>query len=80
MISEEMMDKIIEKCKNDPQFAEAFDYLLKASQAAALAGFSNQELANVATMGWMIGMDPTLAEMMKSMSKISKMGLDIVED
>jgi predicted transcriptional regulator len=79
-MNEEMMDKIIEKCKEDPKFAEAFDYLLKASQAAAAAGFTNAELANVATLGWMIGMDPSLAEMMKTLSTISKMGLDIVED
>jgi hypothetical protein len=30
-------------------------------------------------MGWMIGMDPSLAEMIETMAKISKMGLDIVE-
>ena len=78
-MNEEIIDKIIEKCKKNPEMAEAFDYLLKASQAAALAGMSNEELASVATMGWVIGMDPTLAEMMSNMAKISGMGLDIVE-
>jgi hypothetical protein len=78
-MNEEVIDRLIEKCKNNPEMADAFDYLLKASQAAALAGFSNQELANVSMMGWIIGMDPSLAEMMENMIKISKMGLDIVE-
>lgn len=78
-MNEELMDKIIERCQEDPKFAEAFDYLLKASQGAALAGFSNEEMANVCIMGWLIGMDPSLGEMVKSMAKISKMGLDIVD-
>lgn len=78
-MNEDVIDKLIEKCKNNPEMAEAFDYLLKASQASALAGFNNEELANVAMMGWIIGMDPSLAEMMDNMIKISKMGLDIVE-
>tara|TARA_R110000823_G_scaffold188907_3_gene320858 strand:+ start:2525 stop:2764 length:240 start_codon:yes stop_codon:yes gene_type:complete len=78
-MNEELMDKIIEKCKEDPAYAEAFDHLLKVSQAAAIAGFSNEELASVCMMGWMIGTDPDLGEMINNMAKISKMGLDIVE-
>jgi len=78
-MNEETIDKLIEKCKKDPKMAEAFDYLMKSSQAAAEAGFSNDELANVAMMGWVIGMDPTLGEMMANMTKISQMGLDIVD-
>jgi hypothetical protein len=78
-MNEEVMDKILEKCKNNPEFAECFDHLLKICQRAAQLGFSNDELANTCLMGWMIGMDPSLGEMIEAMSKISKMGLDIVE-
>lgn len=78
-MNEEVMDKIIKKCQEDPKYAEAFDHLLKVCQAAAKVGFTNEELANTCLMGWMIGMDPSLAEMIETMSKISKMGLDIVE-
>jgi len=78
-MNEEIMDKIIEKCKQDPKYAQAFDHLLKVCQAAAQAGFTNEELATTCLMGWMIGIDPSLAEMMETMAKISKMGLDIVE-
>jgi hypothetical protein len=73
------MDKILEKCKNDPKYAESFDHILRVCQAAALVGFTNDELANTCLLGWMIGMDPSLGEMIQAMSKISKMGLDIVE-
>jgi hypothetical protein len=78
-MNEELMDQIIEKCKHDPAFAEAFDHLLRVSQSAAIAGFSNQELATVCMLGWTIGNDPDLAEMVSNMAKISKLGLDIVE-
>ncbi len=78
-MNEEMMDKIIEKCKENPEFAECFDHLLRLCQKAAHVGFSNEELAHTCLMGWMIGMDPQLGEMIATMSKISKMGLDIVE-
>jgi hypothetical protein len=78
-MNEELMDKIIEKCKQDPKYAEAFDHLLRVCQAAAHAGFTNEELATVCMMGWTIGMDPQLGEMIQAMSKISKMGLDIVD-
>jgi hypothetical protein len=78
-MNEELMDKIIEKCKEDPAFAEAFDHLLKVSQAAAIAGFSNEELASVCMMGWMVGMNPDLSKMISNISKISEMGLDIVD-
>jgi len=52
---------------------------MKASQAAGPAGFSMEEVASVCTVGFMIGADPKLAEMVKNMATISKMGLDIVD-
>jgi hypothetical protein len=79
-MNDEIMDKIIEKCKEDPKYAEVFDHLLRLCQSAAQNGFTNDELAHTCLMGWMIGMDSGLGEMIKAMSKISKMGLDIVED
>jgi glutaredoxin-related protein len=78
-MNEELMDKIIEKCKNNPEFAEVFDYLMKGSQAAAHCGFTMEEVATICTVGFMIGCDPKLAEMVKNMAAISKMGLDIVD-
>tara|TARA_R110000868_G_scaffold395408_1_gene667063 strand:+ start:457 stop:696 length:240 start_codon:yes stop_codon:yes gene_type:complete len=78
-MNEELMDKILERCKEDKDFAMVFDHLMKASQAAGPAGFSMEEVASVCTVGFMIGADPKLAEMIKNMATISKMGLDIVD-
>jgi hypothetical protein len=78
-MNEELMDKILERCKEDKDFAMVFDHLMKASQAAAAAGMTTEELATICMTGWAIGSDPQLAEMLKSMTKISKIGLDIIE-
>ena len=78
-MNEELMDKIIEKCKENPEFATIFDHLMKGSQAAAHGGFTMEEVATICTVGFMIGCDPKLAEMVKNMAAISKMGLDIVD-
>ena len=59
-MNEEVMDKIMAKCLEDPKYAEAFNHLLQVCQAAAKVGFTNEELANTCLMGWMIGMDPSL--------------------
>ena len=78
-MNEEVMDKIMEKCKTDPKFAEVFDFLLKGSQAAAVIGMTTEEMATICMTGWTIGSDPNLAEMLKSITKISKLGLDIID-
>lgn len=78
-MNEEVMDKIMEKCKTDPRFAEVFDFLLKGAQAAATIGMTTEEMATICMTGWTIGSDPSLAEMLKSITKISKLGLDIID-
>jgi len=78
-MNDELMDKIIEKCKNNEQFALIFDHLMKDGQAAAMLGFTMEEVATITSVGFMIGSDPKLAEMVKNMVNISKMGLDIVD-
>jgi hypothetical protein len=78
-MNEETMNRIIKRCQEDEEYAKAFDFLMKASQAAAHAGFTNEDMASICIMGWMIGTDPDLGAMIKNMSKISKMGLDIVD-
>ena len=78
-MNEEIMDKIMEKCKTGERLAEVFDFLLKGSQAAASIGMTTEEMATICMTGWTIGSDPNLAEMLKSITKISKLGLDIVD-
>lgn len=78
-MNEELMDKIIDKCKENPELGMVFDHLMSDSQAAAVAGFTMEEVATICSVGFMIGSDPKLAEMVKNMAAISKMGLDIVD-
>lgn len=79
-MNEEIMNKVIEKCLEDQKYAQAFDHLMKAAQMAALSGFTNEEMANVCIMGWIVGTDPELGEMIKNMARINNLGLDIVDD
>ena len=78
-MNDELMDKIIEKCKENPELGMVFAHLMSDSQAAAVAGFTMEEVATICSVGFMIGTDPKLAEMVKNMAAISKMGLDIVD-
>ena len=78
-MNEELMDKIIEKCKENLELGMVFDHLMSDSQAAAVAGFTMEEVATICSVGFLIGSDPKLAEMVKNMAAISKLGLDIVD-
>ena len=78
-MNDELMDKIIDKCKDNPDLGMVFDHLMSDSQAAAVAGFTMEEVATICSVGFMIGSDPKLAELVKNIANISKMGLDIVD-
>ena len=78
-MNEEIMDKIIEMCKNNPEMAKVFDHLMHASQAAADVGFTMEQVANICSVGFLIGSDPMLGEMIKNITNIGKLGLDIVD-
>ena len=79
MLNDKMMNEILEKCKQDPKYLEVFEQLLKWSQSAALVGMPVEEMASVCMMGYAVGEDPSLQEMVKNMNKISLLGLDIVD-
>jgi len=79
MFNEEVMEKVLKRCQEDPEFKKAFEALLEWSQRAALAKMSVNEMASICMMGYAIGEDPSLQEMFKNMLQISKMGLDIVD-
>lgn len=80
MFNEELMDKIIKKCQEDPEFKKVFDHLLVWAQRAAACGMSVNEMASICMTGYAIGEDPELQTMIENMLKISKIGLDIVDD
>jgi|TARA_R110001599_G_scaffold141579_2_gene321949 hypothetical protein len=77
MFSEEVMTKITERSKNDPEFAKVFDNLFKWSQEAQAVGMDMKEIAAICTLGFAIASDPSLKSMVSNMIKISNIGLDI---
>jgi len=79
MLDNDLMDKIIARCKEDPEFRKVFEQLLAWSQKAAGVEMSVNEMASICMMGYAIGQDPELQEMIQNMLKISNMGLDIVD-
>lgn len=78
-MNDEIMDALIKRMENDPELAKCFQQLLHWSQMASIANMSMEEVANVCTMGWVIGKDPGLGEMISNINKIKKKGLKIVE-
>jgi hypothetical protein len=79
MFKDELMDKILERCKEDPKFLALFRGFMELSQKAPGIGMSVEEMANICMTGYAIGESPELLEMVSKMNKINKIGLDIVE-
>lgn len=80
MLDEETMNKLMLKAALDPEFRKVFEQFLKWSQEASMTGWTVEEMASVCMMGFAIGQDPSLQEMVKNMAAIGKLGLDIVDD
>ncbi len=79
MFDQTLMDKVIERCQKDPEFKKIFEQLLKCSQQASQVDMSVNEMASICMMGYAIGQDPELQDMIQNMLKISNLGLDIVD-
>lgn len=79
MFDQTTMDKVIERCLKDPEFKKVFEQLMAWSQRAADVDMSTNEMASICMMGYAIGKDPELQEMIQNMLKISNLGLDIVD-
>lgn len=79
MFDETTMDRIIKRCEEDPEFKKVFEQLMAWSQRAAQVEMTTQEMASICMMGYAIGQDPELQEMIQNMLKISNLGLDIVD-
>ena len=78
-MNEELMNKVIERCLKDPEFQKVFEQLLAWAQRAAQVEMSVEEMASICMMGYAIGEDPSLQQMVDNMIKISNMGLDIID-
>lgn len=80
MFNDEVMDKVLKKCKENPEYLKAFEKFMHWSQIAPTVGMTVEEMASICMMGYAIGEDPSLQEMITNMMKISKLGLDIKDE
>ena len=80
MFNQEVMDAVLAKCKKSPEYLKVFEGFMEYAQRASMEGMTVNEMANICMMGYAIGEDPALQEMIRNMLQINKMGLDIVED
>jgi hypothetical protein len=79
-MSDEKMNELIKKAASDPEWMKVFEAFMKWSERASILGWEVEEMASVCMMGYAVGQDPSLQEMVKNMAAISKLGLDIVDD
>ena len=80
MFDDKIMDKVLKKCKEDPKYLEAFQEFMQWSQMAPQIEMTIEEMASICMMGYAIGQDPSLQEMLVNMLEITKMGLDIKDE
>lgn len=78
-MNDEKMNELIEKCLKNPEFQKVFEKLLTTAQQAAHIGMSVEEMASICMMGYAIGEDPALQQMVENMIKIGNLGLDIID-
>ena len=80
MFDDKVMDKVLKKCRENPEYLEAFEEFMHWSQMAPQVDMTLEEMASICTMGFAIGQDPSLQEMITNMMKISQLGLDIKDE
>ena len=79
MLDDKVMNKLIAKVATDPEWRKVFDSFMIWSRQASELGWTVEEMANVCMMGYAVGKDPSLQQMMENISKINNLGLDIVD-
>ena len=80
MFNDEIMDMVLKKCKANPESLQVFEKFMHWSQYAPNVEMTVSEMAAICMMGYAIGEDPAMQEMIENMLKISKMGLDIKDE
>lgn len=69
------LEEFLLKAEADPELMEILKGIIYFCQAASEKGIPLDEVAAVGTVGWTIGRDPKLKEMLEYMIKIGEMGL-----
>ena len=74
-LKNDKLESFLIKAESDPELMEILKGIVYFCQAASEKGIPLEEVAAVGTVGWTIGRDPKLKEMLKHMIKIGEMGL-----
>lgn len=69
------LESFLLKAEMDPDLMDILKGIIYFCQAASEKGIPLDEVAAVGTVGWTIGQDPKLKEMLEYMIKISELGL-----
>jgi hypothetical protein len=74
-IKNKKLEAFLLKAESDPELMEILKGILYYCQAASERGIPLEEVAAVGTVGWSIGQDPKLMQMLEHMIKMSQMGI-----
>ena len=69
------LENFLKKAEENPELMEVLKGIVFYFQAASEMNIPLQEVAAAGTVGWTIGQDPKLKEMLKHLIKIGEMGL-----
>ncbi len=69
------LESILKKAENDPELMEIVKGIVYFCQAASLKDIPLEEVAAVGTVGWTIGKDPKLQQLLEHMIKIGQLGI-----
>jgi len=73
------LESFLQKAEQDPKLMEVLKGIVYYCQSASELGISLDEVAAAGTVGWTIGQDPRLMEMLQHMINLGNLGLDPVE-
>ncbi len=74
-LNNKKLESFLLKAEQDPELMEILKGIVYYCQAASVKDIPLEEVAAAGTIGWTIGQDPKLLEMLKHMIKIDQMGL-----
>ena len=74
-LKNDKLESFLLKAEADPELMEILKGIVYFCNAASEKGIPLDEVAAAGTVGWTIGRDPKLKQMLEYMIKISEMGL-----
>ena len=74
-LKNDKLESFLLKAEADPELMEILKGIVYFCNAASEKGIPLDEVAAAGTVGWTIGQDPKLKQMLEYMIKISELGL-----